>query len=83
MGDELRATNIAPKTIYNGAMTLQADDIILLALKLVTRLEPVIGDIVRGVSVLQLLVILKRKHSYGLYGNVEEEDSGRTIGTYC
>ena len=65
MGDELRATNVQPKTIYNGANLTSRSDTPF-SFEALTRLEPVVGDIVRGVTLHLLLEILKHNLNYGL-----------------
>ena len=78
MGDELRATNVAPKTIYNGAnLTSRADT--PFSFEALTRLEPVIGDIVRGVSVSATTGNTETQTQLWPYGNVEEEEAAEQL----
>ena len=78
MGDELRATNVAPKTIYNGASLVSRDDTPF-SYEALTRLEPVIGDIVRGVSVTATTGNDEDQTQLWPYGNVEEEEAAEQL----
>ena len=50
MGDELRSTNVAPKTIYNGANLTSRSDTPY-SLEALEHLETVVGKVVQGVTV--------------------------------
>lgn len=78
MGDELRATNVAPKTIYNGASLTSRSDTPF-SFEALTRLEPVIGDIVRGVSVTATTGNDETQSQLWPYGNVEEEEAAEQL----
>ena len=78
MGDELRATNVQPKTIYNGANLTSRSDTPF-SFEALTRLEPVVGDIVRGVTVTPTTGNTETQSQLWPYGNVEEEEAAEQL----
>ena len=51
MGDELRATNVQPRTIYNSANTLTSIDDFQYTYEGIKHMESIVGDIVTGATV--------------------------------
>ena len=51
MGDELRATNVQPRTIYNSANTLTSIDDFQYTYEGIKHMESIVGDIITGASV--------------------------------